>query len=239
MTVYQLRNSGQNASQNVGGLSDPSNIDAQGTTRLFTAWTEQTWLDKRVSLRIGQLAADDEFLTSTTANGLINGTFGWPDLHADNMVSGGPSFPLATPGARLALKPVDNITLQGAVFSGNPAGNCNGAPQSCNRYGTTFSFSGGVLAIGEVQYAVNQGKAAAGLPGVYKLGAWHSTGDYDDLHYGLSASGVIVSLGADPAGRPLSRSGNQGLYAMADQMVWRAGERSINLFVRGGSPAGP
>ena len=235
VTVYQLRNSGRNVGQNVGSLSDPSNIDALGTTRLFTAWLQQTWLGERVSLRVGQLAADDEFLTSTTAAGLINGTFGWPDLHNSNMVSGGPAFPLATPGARLAVKPTDDITLQAAVFSGNPAGaDCSGLPQACNRYGTTFSFTGGVLAIGEVQYAVNQGRAAAGLPGVYKLGAWHATGDYNDLHDGLSASGIVVSLGLDSTATPIARHGDHGFYGVADQMVWRAGGRSINVFVRGG-----
>ena len=46
--------------------------------RLFTAWFQQNAVDDRFSLRFGQLAADDEFISSPTAGGLINGTFGWP-----------------------------------------------------------------------------------------------------------------------------------------------------------------
>lgn len=235
VTVYQLHNGGHTAVENVGSISDPSNIDALATTRLFTAWFQQTAFDGRVSLRIGQLAADDEFLNSQTASGLINGTFGWADVVASNMRSGGPAFPLATPGVRLAVKPTDALTVQTAVFSGDPAGkNCTDAPQQCNRYGTTFSFNGGALWIGELQYAVNQGKDAVGLPGVYKLGAWYASADFNDLHYGLDAAGIQVSLGVDPTATPVTHGGNGGIYGVADQMVWRGKDSSLNLFLRGG-----
>ena len=235
VTAYQLHNGGRDAVENVGSISDPSNIDALATTRLFTAWFQQTAFDDRVSLRIGQLAADDEFLNSQTAAGLINGAFGWADVVAANMLNGGPAFPLATPGVRLAVKPTDALTVQTAVFSGDPAGkDCTDTPQRCNRYGTRFSFSGGALWMGELQYAINQGKDAAGLPGVYKLGAWYATADFNDVHYGLDTAGVQVSLGADSTATPLARSGNGGIYGVADQTVWRGKESSLNLFLRGG-----
>ncbi len=234
VTVYQLHNSGHEAADNVGSISDPSNIDALPSTRLFTAWLQQTAWEGKVSLRVGQIAADEEFFVSKTASGLINSTFGWGDILAANMLNGGPVFPLATPGARLAVKPTDTVTLQTAVFSGNPGGdNCTSAPQQCNRYGTTFSFTGGALWLGELQYEVNQGKDAAGLPGVYKLGAWYATTGFNDVHYGLTASGVQVSLGVDPTATPLTHGGNGGIYGVADQMVWRDKDSSLNLFLRG------
>jgi porin len=133
------------------------------------------------------------------------------------------------------VKPTDALTVQTAVFSGNPAGgSCTDTPQQCNRYGTTFSFSGGALWMGELQYAINQGKDAVGLPGVYKLGAWYATADFNDLHYGLDASGTQVSLGVDSNATPLTHKGNSGIYGVADQMVWRGKESSLNLFLRGG-----
>jgi len=235
VTVFQIHNGGRNIADNVGSISDPSNIDAFATTRLFTAWFQQNAFDDRVSFRIGQLAADDEFLTSQTASGLINGTFGWADMMAANILNGGPAYPLATPGARLAVKATDALTLQAAVFSGDPAGkDCTDIPQRCNRYGTTFSFSGGALWMGELQYAVNQGKDAIGLPGVYKLGAWYATADYGDLHDAIDGTGAQVSLGVDPDATPVTHRGNGGLYGVADQMIWRGKESSLNLFVRGG-----
>ena len=219
-TIYQLHNSGHLVSENVGSIGDPSNIDALATTRLFTAWLQQSLLDDKASIRIGQLAADDEFLNSPTSANLLNGTFGWASLAAANMLHGGPAFPLATPGVRVAVRPAEQITWQTAVFSGDPAGrDCNDSPQACNRYGTTFSFSGGALWMSELQYAVNQEKDAKGLPGVYKLGGWYATANFADQHYGVDAAGMVVSLADPTVAGSLFHRGNWGIYGVADQMV--------------------
>ena len=131
--------------------------------------------------------------------------------------------------------PSEEITALAAVFSGDPAGrNCNDNPQACNRYGTTFSFAGGSLWMGELQYAINQDKKSLGLPGVYKVGAWYATADFADQRYGLDAGGAIVSLASPAVTDPLNHRGNWGIYGVADQMVWRNGPSSLNLFVRSG-----
>ena len=110
------------------------------------------------------------------------------------------------------------MTVLAAVFNGNPAGaGCDGDPQACNRYGLDFKMTGGALAMSELQYAVNQDKKAAGLPGVYKLGAWYANTDFPDAYSGV-----------------LNKSGDWGIYGVADQMVWRGRESSVNLFMRGG-----
>jgi len=245
VTVYQIHNSGHNAAENVGSIADPSNIDAVPTTRLFTAWVQQNLFDDRFSLRVGQLAADDEFITSyntagtstgLTAGGLINGTFGWAGILAANMISGGPAYPLATPGVRVWVGATKELSFMGAVFSGDPAGpNCNDVPQQCNKYGTTFSFAGGSLWMGEMQYAINQGKDAPGKPGTYKLGVWYATADFADQHFGRDGGGAVVSLADPAAAGPLNHSGNWGIYGVADQMVWRGANSSLNLFLRAGA----
>jgi porin len=238
VTVFGIHNGGYNAADRVGSISDPSNIDAYHTTRLFTAWFEQSF-GERFSVRVGQLAADDEFFTSETAGGLINGTFGWGDLLAANITNGGPAYPLATPGVRVKIKPTDALTLLLAAFSADPAGpNCFDDAQRCNPHGTTFSFAGGTLWMGELQFGVNQGKQAIGLPGMYKVGAWYSTAQFADQHYGLGPGDMPLTL-ADPFGPgPLFHRGNWGVYGVADQTVWQGAASSLNLFVRGGgSPA--
>ena len=233
VTIYQIHNSGRNVEDNVGALGDPSNIDALPTTRLFTAWFEQNFND-RFALRVGQLAADDEFIGSPTASGLVNGTFGWAGILAADMLHGGPAYPLAAPGARLKITATPQLTLLAAVFTGDPAGaNCIDLPQQCNRYGTkAWDFAGGSLWIGELQYAVNQDKKSPGMPGVYKLGAWYATTDFADQHFGLDGAGATVSLASPAAVSPLNHAGNWGVYAVADQMVWRGGDASLNLFAR-------
>jgi porin len=234
-TIYQIHNSGSNPAENVGSIADPSNIDALSTTRLFTLWYEQSFAD-RFSLRIGQLAGDDEFIISPTAGGLINGTFGWAGLLAADMLNGGPAYPVAVPGARLKVNATDNVTVLGAVFAGNPAGKsgCTLTVQECNENGTNFGLTGGALYIGEVQYAVNQGKDAAGLPAMYKLGGWYATTDFADQRFGVNATGGTVLL-SDPAMTgPLNHKGNWGIYGVADQTVMRRGDMALSLFVRGG-----
>ena len=78
VTVFQIHDSGRNVIDNSGSISDPSNLDALPTTRLYTAWFEQNFAD-RFWVRIGQIVGDGEFFTSDTAGGLINGTFGWAE----------------------------------------------------------------------------------------------------------------------------------------------------------------
>jgi porin len=227
VTVFQIHGSENNAAANVGSIADPSNIDAFRTTRLFTAWLQygdpaynaaKPSQSDRFSFRIGQLAADDEFLTSPTAGGLINGTFGWAAIQSANITSGGPAYPLATPGARVQVRPVDNVAIRAAIFAGDPAGDdCNGGdPQVCNNNGLAFSTTGGALMMAEAELGVNQAKSAKGLPGVYKIGFWYATADYIDVRF------------------PTTHNGNFGVYGVADQTIWQGGDTSISVFTRAG-----
>lgn len=238
--AFQIHKGQYNSADLVGSIADSSNINAVSTTRLFTAWYQQEF-GKAGSIRIGQLAADDEFLVSTTAGGLINGTFGWAAMVATNLPSGGPAYPLATPGVRLQVNLNESFSLLGAAFSGDPAGkrcfddNPDANPQICNKHGTTFSFSGGTFWIGEAQYQVNQGKDATGLAAAYKIGAWRHTGNrFADQHFGDDGNGNIVSLATDPP-LPFNHSDNWGIYGVIDQMLWRSEGRSVSVFVRAGA----
>jgi carbohydrate-selective porin OprB len=139
VTGYQIqRTRGGIGGGFTGSLSDPSNIEARPATRLFTLWLQQSFLADKLSLRVGQLAADDEFLVSPTAGNLINGTFGWANIMSANLPSGGPAYPLATPGARLQVNPTPDVSILAGAFSGDPAGQgCTDDPQVCNNHGTT------------------------------------------------------------------------------------------------------
>ncbi len=237
VTVFGIQNTKGGITAAAGSISPPSSIDALPTTRLFAAWFEQSF-GQVAWLRVGQLAGDAEFFFSDTAAGLINGTFGWGDIMAANMLHSGPAYPLAAPGVRLKVKPTEDVSVLAAVFTGDPAGaNCgpDDVPQRCNRYGFAgFGLDGGALYLGEVQYEVNQGKRALGLPGVYKVGAWYATADFADQHFGVGPGGTQLTLADPSAPDSLLHRGNWGIYGVADQMVWRRGESSVNLFVRGG-----
>jgi porin len=236
--VFQIHGHGP-STYYVQNLMDISNIEAVPATRLYTLWLQQDLFDGRVSVRAGQLAADDEFVVTPSAAGLINGTFGWFTLGSANLPSSGPAYPLATPGIRLQLQPTHNLALLAAAFSGDPAGNPGDEdPQRRNRHGTNFSTSGGTFWIAEAQYQIGQDKNSAALPGLYRLGAWYHTGTFDDQRLD-DAGGSLAAPGS--SGIALQHHGDYAIYAEADQTVWRepgTDDQGASVFVRVGTAPG-
>jgi len=203
----------------IGNAMTVSNIEAYNSLRLYDLWYQQEFLDGKVSLRIGQLAADDEFLICSYGQTFLNGTFTWAPLTANNLPSGGPGYPLATPGIRLKIEPIEQVCLMAAVFDGDP-GDSPGTnnPQKRDASGTRIDFNQGALGMFEAAYLLNQEKDAKGLPGTYTLGGFYATQSYPDER--IDNTGLSL---ADPAssGVPRNHSGNWGIYFMANQMIWR------------------
>ena len=223
LNVYKIHGVGL-SSGHIGNLMPVSNIEAIPTTRLFELWFEQKFAGDKASLRLGQIVADSEFITSTYAAQFINGTFGWPAVAASGLHSGGPVYSLAAPGARLKLDPTPEFTLMGAIFSGDPGGPGNEEdPQGRNPYGLNFGLVDRPLLMLEAQYHYNQGKETPGLPGSIKVGGWEHLGGYDD-----QLTGERLST-------------NYGLYAVWDQQIYalpKGDGKGIGLFARvAGAPA--
>lgn len=229
--AYQIQGGGLSGNQ-LNNFLLVSNIEAVRSTRLFDLWLEQQLFDGALSVRAGQLAADDEFFISLYGVNLLNSTFGWPGILTLNLPSGGPAYPLATPGVRVRATPTENLSLAVAVFNGDPAGPGPGDPQLRDPSGTSFRVNDGAFAIAEAAWAVNQGKASAGLPGTYKLGGWFHSGSFTDERFDTSGRSL-----ADPvsSGIPATHNSDFGFYVIADQMVWRepgAVDQGLGVFLR-------
>ncbi|WP_049974219.1 carbohydrate porin [Azospirillum sp. B4] len=206
-------------------IATVSNIEALPGPRLFTLWAQQSLWEGRASVRLGQLAADDEFVTSRGAALFVNGTFGWQAITGADLPGGGPAYPLATPGARVQVSATPDLSVLGAVFAGNPAGAAVGDPQVQDPSGTTFSVSGGVFAIVEAQYQPAEGGALWGDGGqgpALKLGAWFHGGHFHDLR--RAANGLPL---ADPHsdGVAATRVDDWGVYGVADVQLTHSGEK--------------
>jgi porin len=197
-------------------------------------WYQQSFLDKRVDVKIGQQSIDQEFITSSNSALFLNTMFGWPALPSYDLPSGGPAYPLASLGVRVRGQITPTLSALAGVFAGDPLGN---NPE--NMSGTNFNLGNGALWIGELQYALNQpaeGDAPAhgggGLPGTYKIGVWYHSDRFADQRY--DSNGLSL---ANPAsnGVAATHRGNYSLYAVADQTVWRPnpeGPRSLGVFAR-------
>ena len=118
--MFQIHNTGRIRRDYVGGVNTIAAIEAVPSTRLSELWLEQKFANDKVSIRAGQLAADSEFFYSDLSTMFLQSD--WPTIGAENLPSGGPAYPLATPGARLRIDPSPDMSMLFAVFNGDPAG---------------------------------------------------------------------------------------------------------------------
>jgi porin len=229
-------------------LMTVSGIEAPPSTRLFNLWIEKSF-GEGLTLRVGQFTAAQEFMVSQNANLFVNSTFGWPALNAQDLPSGGPAYPEATPGVRLQITPDNQWTFRAAVFNGDPAGPGQANPVERDPYGLAFRVNDPPLLIAELVYAHGQqqssnvenphqeGNAPASkmsanvdLPGSISLGAWIHTGWFADQR--LNQQGGLLGVSG---GLPHQHAADYAIYGVIDQMVWRisqGSDRGMSVFLR-------
>jgi len=219
----------------VGDLLTVSNIDAYDSFRLYDFWYDQTLFEGRFSLRFGELLADEEFAGTEPGGHFLNSAFGWPAFISGNTLNTGPAFYAAAPGLRLRYQPADSVFVQAGIYDGDSFDSPVGNPR-VNRSGTHLHLSGaqGYFAMAESGYQLNQGEDSKGLPGEYKIGLWMHSGSFESNFEDRNGDPLAATgLG------PREHSKNYGVYAAAQQMLWREeGKEGLYGFLRAGnSPA--
>jgi porin len=212
VSADQIHGRGLSANYLGSNILTASANEAERATRLFTLWFQQEQKGV-VSVKLGQLSADDDFIISSNGALFVNSSFGWPGKEASDLPSGGPAYPLATPGAEIVFGPKDQgLSVWAAVFNGDPAGPGAGTPQSRDAGGMAFRVDDGAFAIAEIAYRLDGSNRPDGV----KLGGWYHSGRFADQH--LDSSGRSL---ANPASThvPARHRGNYGLYAIVDCMI--------------------
>ena len=206
--------------RHVGDISGVSNLAGFNSFRLQELWLQQNLLRKRVSIRVGLLAADSEFFTSQGASLFLDGTFGAFTLVALNF-NDAPVYPVAAPAVRVDVAPVSFLDFKAAVFAPD-----EGAEN--NFHGTDFSINGGdgALVAFEASYLVNQSPNDRGLIGTYKLGTFIQQGDY--VSFGSQAANAL------DARKSLHKGTNVVGYGVADQELFKNGQYTVEAFARVG-----
>ncbi len=196
--------SGRDASEDlVGNFLTVSNIAGFNTLRMMELWFQQNLLEDKISLRVGNITADSEFLVSDYGGLFVNAAFGWPALTSMNMAGGGAAYPVGGLGARLLVEPAEWLTFRSGVFLTNLL------PQSVNRSGFRWDLTAKQAVTWMTELAFSHGGDDSPLPpGFVKAGMWLQTGAETDVL------------------NPDSTSPNTGFYLLADQMVLPEGEES-------------
>jgi porin len=227
-SIHQIHGR-QPTAEHVGALMAVSGVEAERATRLFNLWVEQQ-LGDETSVRIGQFTAAQEFFISPTAALFVNSTFGWPAILAEDLPSGGPSYPLATPGVRLSYRPNPAVTILLAALNGDPAGPGGGDPQRRDRTGlNALRISGPPFLMAEAQYARAGAGGASRADSGLRVGGWTSLRATTSQRF--DTRGLPL---ADPmsSGAPRPLSGQRGAYAILDHVIFQYGERRADWFVR-------
>jgi porin len=218
--VSALYPHGKGASEKYAGdLLTVSNIDAFDSFRLWELWYEHHFMGEKLSLRFGQILADEEFTFTEAGGGFLNSAFGWPAFISANVINTGPAFFVAAPGARLRYEPTESFFIHAGVYDGDTFDDRDGDPHP-TASGTRIHLSEdqGLYAMAEAGFRLNGGKENAGLPGVYKIGTWLHTGDF--------------ASNFDP---DKTHSKNFGAYISAEQMICREeGDQGLWAFARAG-----
>ena len=230
------------STDNLLNLQTVSGILAAPTTRLWEVWYQQSFLDGRFDVKLGQQSLDQEFMNSQYSGLFINTMMGWPMLPSADLYAGGPAYPLSSLGVRLRGQLGGGFTALGGVFQDNPPGGPFDADSQLlgsTRWGGNFNLRTGALFIAELQYALNQpgngdmdyGNHTTGLPGTYKLGVWVDTAPFPSQRFdntGLSLADLSTT------GVPQMLRNNFSIYGVdgPDGLASRGRQPTLRRCVR-------
>ncbi len=211
----------------VGDFSNTSNLAGYNGVRLQELWLQKEFWEKRISVRVGNMAVDTEFFQSSSASLFINGTFGAFTFIGGN-VTNAPIYPVASPGVRIQFAPTSNFYAMTGVYGMD----VNSNPAVNNKNGTRFALdsASGMLVMSEAGYLLNQSPNDRGLQGAYRIGSFLDSSNHQSWR---SQANFANGTG------PLQSTGtNYGVYGVMDQQIYTHGPEAISLFVRtGGSPS--
>jgi porin len=197
-----------------GDLNIASNIDAYNGFRLYEFWFQQKLFGDALSIRVGQMSADQEFFLSTYSALFLNSGLGtMPTISFNNKL---PVYPVGGLGIRLEYKPNDNFFYRIGIFDADP-----GIQNTTDKQGTAFrlNLGAGVILLGEAGYTRNSNPDSAGVAGTYKIGAWYDSSNETTRHI------------------PGMHNSDCGFYLIVDQMLYRkapdvSGPSTVCTFLR-------
>jgi porin len=194
--------SGTNLSADIGNLFQVASAYTGQGLNLDQIFLQQQLLNQSLTFAIGRLAPANTFATLPVYSNYVNGGINsYPGAMAINEAPFTSSPVGVEWGAQVLYYMRPDIQVGTGVYTTDAIAAAGG------RHGLDFDFqpSNGVLTVAQINYLYNQAAGASGMPGQYSLGVYYDSSEFSSLS------------GSD------SNFNNYGLYAMAQQMVYRAG----------------
>ena len=186
---------------------------------------EQRFFDGRLNVLAGRANATGEFARDDYGCRFEN-VADCP-FELTQLVAGFPGFPYVNWGGRVRVQPTYNTYIKAGAYEIDP----NRQHNSGFNWGTNTGT--GFVLPAEMGYETTF--LTDPYPRHYKLGFWYNSADYTDPY--LNTKGKSR---AQFGGTALNYNGGRGgVYALADQMVWKPqgqSQRGITVFGIGGAP---
>ena len=190
-----------------------SDWEAAATLRVFNLYLRQAFDDDRFVLKLGQIAADTDFMVSRYGGIFLNGAFG--DLPSQSLNLDAPVYPLAGPGVFASARPHPWLAARFGAYSGDPGDDVAGN----HGFDWELGSNAGYTFFSEIAATPPDAR----LPATYTLGGIYDTG------------------GSAQFGTGARRRSHYELYVMIDQALIANdhGDPVVGAFGRlSGSPQG-
>lgn len=210
--ISGLWRAGQNLSKaTIGNDLVCSTIFGNEQFRFYFLYLEKDLLDKKLNIRLGRIAAGDDFAASPLFGIYVsNGIDGVPISIPINMFFS--VYATATWGARAKYNLNKDFYIFSGIYDGDKAVSRN------DMYGFDFSLrlKEGLAFAEELAYAPADGVGQNKLPGHYKAGIYYNGATCRDLYSDINGnSSAVTALDSK------KHIGNYNVYIIADQMIYR------------------
>jgi porin len=197
---FSYINPGNSLSPDFIGNQFPVQLDTgdeNGAVRLVHLAFGQQLFDNKAELVLGRIITGEDFATLRLACTSLNqGICGNPIAAHQDITF--PTYPAATWGARIKVKPGNSWYAQAGSYL------VYEDLFDSDQHGINFSIpsGSGVLALGEVGYIVGKFRNESGPPGRYKIGGYYDSQRIESMKTGEDVRGTW------------------GLYIMGEQMLY-------------------
>jgi porin len=210
--ISGLWRAGQNLSKAViGNDMVVSTIYGHEQFRFYFLYLEKELFNKRLNIRMGRIAAGDDFATSPLYSAFVsNAVDGVPISIPINLFF--TVYPTATWGARAKFDLNDDFYILSGIYDGDKG------VEYDKFYGLDFSLrlKAGLAFAQELAYSPKKGIGPNFMPGNYKAGIYYNGAVKRDLYSDINGTSYALT--------DLDRKkhiGDYNIYIHADQMIYR------------------